>query len=84
MIYEKGAFISLVTIFVGRLKAGEYTGEDIRIAMQRKGFYPKHHNAWGGAINMCIKELMLIPTARYRPMADPRSHSRSTRIYRRL
>lgn len=84
MIYDKEEFKSLVTMFVGRMKTGDYTGEDIRLAMQKKGIFPHHHNAWGGAINMCIKELMLIPTHRYRPMADPRSHARSTRIYRKI
>ena len=80
---ENSSFVDMVAIQVGRLRAGEYTGEDIRIRLTRLGLKPKHHNAWGRAIALCITEKLLTPTAKYRPMADPRSHARSTRVYAR-
>jgi hypothetical protein len=57
------------------------TGEDIRATLTELGLEPNHPNAWGSLINTLIKKKVLIPTSQYRPMRDPRSHARSTRIY---
>jgi hypothetical protein len=63
-------------------REGEFlTGEDIRAALTELGIEPNHPNAWGGLINNLIKKKVLIPTSQYKPMEDPRSHARSTRVY---
>lgn len=57
------------------------TGEDIRAAFAELGIEPNHPNAWGALVNSLIKKKILIPTSQYKPMKDPRSHARSTRVY---
>jgi hypothetical protein len=70
----------LSTILKGR--EGEFlTGEDIRATLTELGIEPNHPNAWGALVNSLIKKKVLIPTSQYKPMKDPRSHARSTRVY---
>jgi hypothetical protein len=63
-------------------QAGDlFTGEDIRATLTEFGLEPNHPNAWGALINGLIIKKVLIPTLLYRPMKDPRSHARKTRVY---
>ena len=57
------------------------TGEDVRATLTELGLKPNHPNAWGALINGLVKKKVLLPTDVYRPMKDPRSHARSTRVY---
>jgi hypothetical protein len=58
------------------------TGEDVRSTLMEFGLEPNHPNAWGALINGLIKKKVLIRTNSYRSMKDPRSHARSTRVYK--
>lgn len=59
------------------------TGEDIRLEIVKYTGHPKHHNAWGAAINVLVEEGMLVDTGQSIPMITPSSHARDTRIWRR-
>lgn len=74
-------------IFMARAQAaiaklyGEWTGEDIRLALLRAGIIPHHHNAWGAVISKAVKRGMLVPTGRWVGMKTTRSHARRTPVY---
>jgi hypothetical protein len=59
-----------------------FTGEDIRIYLEKRGFKPKHPNTWGALINTLIKRKIIVPTGEHRKMKDKTSHARSTPVYK--
>lgn len=63
--------------------ADELTGEDVRLACERAGIRPHHHNAWGAFISALVREEKLTPTGEYRAMKASGSHARKTAVYRR-
>lgn len=72
-------------IRVNRLPRGWIgTGEDIRLELTHAGLPPPHHhNAWGGMINACVRQGVLEWTQRLGQMRVPRSHARSTKVYKK-
>jgi len=66
-----------------RLPAGEYTGEDIRLAIQAEGVEPDHVNAWGAFIGTLARGEDLHDTGRVRAMRARGSHGRRTPIYQK-
>ena len=65
-----------------RLPSGEYTGEDVRLALTKKGLPdPTHPNAWGGVIRGGQTRGVLVPTGKYRPVISERSHGRKIAVY---
>lgn len=58
------------------------TGEQVRMALEPIIGAPHHHNAWGAAIAVAIKQGLLLPTGQYIAMQGPRSHARRTPVYR--
>jgi hypothetical protein len=65
----------------GQLPVGEYTGEDIRLSVERLVGPPHHHNAWGAVIRTLLKKRYLKPTGRYTSMRTKKSHARRTPVY---
>lgn len=61
---------------------GEVSGEDIRMWMQLRGIHPRHHNAWGAAVNHAQRLGLIIFAQKYTSMKAPRSHARRTPVYR--
>lgn len=66
------------------LPEGLYTGEDIRVYIEKLGIYPHHHNAWGAFINHAVRSKILYRTGQYRQMREPKSHARATPVYRKF
>lgn len=65
------------------LKSGELmTGEDIRVAIVDDVGEPHHHNAWGAMIKNAMKQRLVVPTGKWRPMKLKQSHARVSPIYR--
>jgi hypothetical protein len=71
---------------VAKLPLGEYTGEDVRLAIRRKIGEPSNPNAWGGAFNGLVRGAMpmFVGTKEYRAMKTDRSHARATRVYKKV
>jgi len=68
--------------YIIRLPIGwEGKTEDIRKVWT--GPYGKPQS-WGACTNGAIKRKLLVWTGRETPMQDPKSHSRNTRVYRRV
>lgn len=68
---------------VRRLPPGAFLiGEDVRETVLSEIDPPHSPKVWGSLINYGIKEGILVPTERSRPMRDPRSHARGSRVYR--
>ena len=65
------------------LPKGRYTGEQIRLAIRDEIGEPTHPNAWGGAFRALLvrNKSMFRPLLKFTNMAEPRSHSRLTRVY---
>ena len=68
---------------LGLPRDAEFTGEDIRLAMEAAGEHPHHHNAWGGITSRMVTSGLLVKTGEWRKMRGPRSNARSTPVYRR-
>jgi len=66
---------------VERLPSGEYTGEDVRLAIEPHVGNPHHHNAHGALIAQAVRRRILHPTGRWRKMRTAKSHARRTMIY---
>jgi hypothetical protein len=65
------------------LESGQFmTGEDVRVAIVNTVGEPHHHNAWGAMIKSAVKQRLIIPTGKWRPMKLPQSHARVSPIYR--
>jgi len=64
------------------IQSGEATGEDIKIALRVEIEPPEHHNAWGALIRTALHQKLLIPTGRFTRCRLPKSHARTTPIYR--
>jgi len=62
----------------------EWTGEDIRLAIEEQIGKPHHHNAWGALISSAIRDKLIIPTGKYVAMRTVKSHARKTPVYRIL
>jgi hypothetical protein len=61
----------------------EATGEDIRVWLGLQGLAaPSDPHAWGALTNHALRLGIIDPTGEWRPMRDPRSHARQTRVYR--
>lgn len=71
---------------VAKLPLGEYTGEDVRLAVRKKIGEPSNPNAWGGAFNGMVRGAMpmFVGTKVYRAMTSDRSHARATRVYKKV
>lgn len=67
---------------LARLQSGEATGEDIKIALREEIEPPEHHNAWGALIRTALHQKLLTPTGRFTRCRLPKSHARTTPIYR--
>ncbi len=65
-----------------RSLSGEVTGEDVRLACERDGIVPHHHNAWGAAVARMVRLKYLVPTGEWVPMTGNRSNGRRTPMYR--
>jgi hypothetical protein len=74
-------FIAAGLLFISRLQ-GEYTGEEIRLAMQEQAIVPPTPNAMGALIKTAAKRGLIVPTGTYRQMETERSHARETRVWR--
>ena len=69
-------------VFVALYPRGEeVTGEDLRYAAVEEIGAPESSNAWGAAINTCIRRGYLKKTGRRTQMRDPKAHARMTDIY---
>lgn len=66
---------------IDQLPAGEWTGEQVRMALSHRGIVPHHHNAWGSLISTAVRRGILIDTGRYGHMTAKKSHARRTPIY---
>ena len=60
---------------------GEYTGEELRMRLVKKGIKPKHVNAWGGVFSGLIGTT-LIPTGEFRTAKAKESRSKALMVYR--
>ncbi len=69
-------------VAIGRMPAGEWTGEDVRDYLTRLYIAPHHSNAWGALIAKAVRDNLLVPTGERRAMRGPRSHARRTDVYR--
>jgi hypothetical protein len=79
-----GRFLVDALLVIARLPRGAIViGEDIRRMVNRAGFIPHHHNAWGVLIKRAIERGLIVPTGRYEPMHDTKSHASKTPVYRR-
>lgn len=79
---EATSFMTLGLAAIGRLPAGEYTGEDVRDRLTGLGVVPHHPNAWGALVSKAVRDGLLVPTGERRAMRGPRSHARRTDVYR--
>lgn len=66
-----------------QLPKGEYTGEDIRLAITETAGEPSHPNAWGALVNRLVKSEVITATGEYRSMKTAKSHARKTPVYRK-
>jgi hypothetical protein len=57
------------------------TGESIRLACLDAGIAPHHPNAWGAAINRCVRAGLLTETGRFPRMKSPSSRARRNPEY---
>lgn len=77
-------FVEQVLSLVANLPHGWHgTGEDVRELAGLAGIVAHHPNAWGAAINTCVRQKLLLKTDVFRQMRAVRSHARATRVYRR-
>jgi hypothetical protein len=76
-----GSFMERALAAITLLPPGDYTGEDLRVALTVKGIVPHHHNAWGAMCAHLVKRGVLVPTARYVTMQTPRSHACKRQVY---
>ena len=63
--------------------AGDFTGEDIRLACRERGAVAHHPNAWGAYVRDLLRDGVIERTGEFRAMRDTTSHGRETRVYRR-
>ena len=60
----------------------ELTGEKLRLTLLENGLAaPPHVNAWGALTGTLARRGMLVPTGKWEPMREKRSHGRLTRTY---
>ena len=76
-----GDFMAEALQAVLKLPRGVYTGEDIRLELERQEIVPHHHNAWGALIRQCVASGALRFSGRYEAMKTRRSHARRTPVY---
>jgi len=58
-----------------------FTGEDLRLQIERKIGNPHHPNAWGALIMKAVRRGVIINTGKYVPMKTPRSHGCKKPVY---
>jgi hypothetical protein len=80
---NSGSWMDLALQCVDCLVPKEYTGEDIRLIVERIIGKPHHHNAWGAVIRTSLKRNYIVATGEYRAMKIIKSHARKTPVYRR-
>jgi len=81
-IVTKVGWATAAGTLLERLPSGEYTGEDVRLALTKKGLPdPAHPNAWGGVIRGGQNRGVLVPTGEYRGVISERSHGRKIAVY---
>jgi hypothetical protein len=81
--YNAGDFTARVRGYVVRLPFDcELTGEDIRRGCEAHGILPHHSNAWGAAINSCVRAGLIVRTGRTTTMKRKTSNARRNPIYR--
>ena len=60
----------------------ELTGEKLRLTLLENGLAePRHSGAWGALTGTLARRGMLVPTGKWEPMREKRSHGRLTRTY---
>lgn len=79
-------WVEKILSFVRGLRSGWCgSGEDIRkMWWDRMGEQPRHHNAWGAAIRLCIVRGLLRRTGRRIKLTSLKGHARLTDEYERI
>jgi len=80
---NSGEWMDRALAAVKLLAPGEYTGEDIRLAVIEMIGAPHHHNAWGAVVKMSLAHKAIRPTGRLTAMKTRKSHGRRTAVYYR-
>lgn len=68
-------------LVVYSMRGQAVTGEDIRLACEKREITPHHSNAWGAFISHLVRDGTLVHTERYVPMKALASHGRRTALY---
>ena len=78
-----GTFMQIGLKAIKRLRKRQngYTGEDIRLALEKSSITPSHPNAWGALINKAQIDELIVPTNKFRNTELPSSKGRQARVY---